>query len=413
MTLEESVRRFELVLALLAVSAALFVTGASAADFESDSGPCTETPGNGALLRCTTAYVGQEYELEIETEDGSGCTPYVWFEIKNGSLPAGLSMTREGVVSGTPTGGPGLSRFWVWVHDQTAAQGGPSWCAFDDQSEREFSIPVDSGLAIDNESVKPGTLGQPYTDAFTASQVLTVNQHGPAVPATWSLQSGTLPPGITLSASGVLTGTPTTEGSYQFVVRAQNGGLSETETYTLSVRQAMTVKSPFVPLRASAEVGIPLGKTATATGGSGSYTWSLSSGALPSDVTLDPTKGTISGTPQTAGNFAFALTATDSEGRVATTNTVLRVASPLAIKTLRLKPAKVGRLYRAKLKTGGGVSPLKWKATGKLPRGVHFAKSLGAFVGAPKQTGTFHVTVEARDALGAKARQSLELVVKS
>ena len=407
-------KRLELALALLVAVAAIVVTGASAADFESDSGPCTETPGNQALLRCTTGYVGEEYELEIETEEGSGCTPHVWFEIKNGSLPQGLTMTRAGVVSGVPTGGPGLSRFWVWTHDLTAAQGGPAWCTFDDQSEREFSIPIDAGLAIVDESLAPATLGQPYTETLAAREVLTVSPDtGAEVQAAWTLQSGALPPGVTLSTSGVLTGTPTTEGSYQFVLKAQKGATSDTETYTLGVRQPVVVRSPFVSVgRPSAEVGIRFGTSVTATGGSGSYTWSIASGALPAGFALDAARGTISGTPQTAGAFPFALTATDSEGRAASASVALTVAPRLAIKTLRLKPAKLRRVYRAKLRTGGGVAPLRWKATGKLPRGVRLAKSFGVLVGSPIRTGTFHVTVEARDALGAKARQPLVLVVK-
>jgi len=406
--------RLKLALIVVGVFAAIAVTGASAADFESDSGPCTETPGNGALLRCTTAYVGAEYELEIETEDGSGCTPYVWFEIKNGSLPAGLAMNRDGVISGVPTGGPGLARFWVWTHDLTAAQGGPSWCAFDDQSEREFSIPVDPGLAIVNESVKPATLGQPYTETLATKQVLTVNREtGPDVQASWSLQSGALPPGVTLSTSGVLSGTPTSEGSFQFVVKAQKGSPSDTETYTLTVRQPLVVKSPFGPVRPpSSEVGIRLAKTFTATGGSGSYTWALASGALPPGVALDATRGSITGAPQTAGSFTFALRATDSEGRVANAGAALTVAPRLAIKTPRLKSARLATTYQTTLATVGGVQPVTWSVVrGTLPPGIKLSPTTGTISGTPSQSGTFRVTLGARDALGAKSQRTLVLLV--
>ena len=78
-------------------------------------------------------------------------------------------MSRDGVISGVPTGA-GLARFWVWDHDLTAAQGGPSWCQCEDRSEREFSIPIDPGLAIVNPSVKPATVGQAYTDTLARSR---------------------------------------------------------------------------------------------------------------------------------------------------------------------------------------------------------------------------------------------------
>jgi large repetitive protein len=405
--------RFKLAVAVISVLAAFAVSGASAADFEGDNGACRETPGEAAVLRCPTAYVGQAYEIEIESEEGSGCEPYDWFEVVNSSLPAGLTMTRDGVISGVPSGGPGLTRFWLWDHDLTAAQGGPSWCQREDRSEREFSIPVDPGLEIVNESVKPATLGQPYTETLTAMRVETLNPlAGPDVRAAWSLQSGTLPPGVTFSTDGALAGTPTAEGSYAFVVRAQHEAPSATETFTLTVRQPLVVKSPFAPaLRPNAEVGIRIAKTATATGGSGTYTWSLSSGALPTGVVLDPSKGTLSGTPQTAGNFAFGLSATDAEGRVATVNAALKVAPRLQIRSLRLKAATLGQLYRTTLATTGGVPPLKWRlAGGKLPVGIRLSQ-LGTLSGTPQQVGTHRVVVEARDALGAKSRATLVLRV--
>jgi large repetitive protein len=406
--------RFKLAVTVMSVLAALAVGGASAADFEGDNGTCHETPGEAQLLRCPTAYVGQEYEVEIELEEGSGCIPYVYFEIVNSSLPAGLSIGRtDGVISGVPAGGPGLTRFWIHNHDITQANGGPSWCQRDDVSEREFSIPVDPGLQIVNESVKPATLGQPYTETLTAMRLETLNPlAGPNVQAAWSLLSGALPPGVTFTNDGVLTGTPTAEGSYGFVVKAQHEGPSATKTFTLTVRQPLVVQSPFAPAaRPNAEVGIRFAKTATATGGSGTYTWSLASGALPTGVVLDPSKGTISGTPQAAGNFAFGLSATDAEGRVATVNAALKVAPRLQIRSLRLKSATLGQTYRTTLATTGGVSPLKWKlAGGKLPAGIRLSR-VGTLGGTPRQVGTHRLVVEARDALGAKTRATLVLRV--
>ncbi len=409
--------RLKLALIVVSLFAAIAVTGASAADFETDNGPCPEGKIDAFLLACPTAYVGMEYEIELESEEGSGCTspgnPYVWYEIKNGSLPAGLSMTREGVISGVPTGA-GLARFWVWNHDLTAAEGGPSWCEREDQSEKEFSIPVDSGLAIVDEEVEPATIGQPYSEALTTRQVVSLNPpSGPAVQASWKLFSGALPPGITLSTSGALTGTPTSEGSYQFVVRAQHGTPIAEETYTLSVRQPLSVKSPFGPARPpSSEVGIRLAKTFTATGGSGTYTWALVSGTLPAGVVLDAAGGTITGTPQAAGVFAFGVTATDSEGRVANASAALTVAPRLTIRTLRLKPAKLASTYQTKLATVGGVQPVKWSVvSGTLPPGLKLSQKTGTISGTPRQSGSFRVTLGARDALGAKSQKTLVLRV--
>jgi hypothetical protein len=393
------------------------VPGASAADFEGDNGPCRETPGNAALLRCPTGYVGAPYEVEIAVEEESGCFPYIRIEVVNSALPEGLSMTPSGVISGVPKS-PGLTRFWLWNHDVTAAQGGPPWCAFDDVSEREFSIPIDPGFAIVTPAVKPGVVGQAYSETLTAKRLVSVNPPtGSDARAAWSVQQGALPPGLILSADGLLAGRPTAEGSYQFVVRAdlQNGTPPATETYTLAVRQPVVVTSPFGSLQqATGEVGIPFRKAFTATGGSGTYTWSLASGTLPAGVALDAASGTISETPQGAGNYPFVVTATDSEGRVATMSTSMRVVTRLVIKTQRLKIATSPRPYRARLVALGGVQPLTWRVLrGKLPPGIVLSQRHGTLAGSPPHSGSFRVTVEVRDALGARSQKTLVLLVKS
>src|SRR5438874_1365630 len=98
-------------------------------------------------------------------------------------------------------------------------------------------------------------------------------------------------------SAGVLSGTPTAEGSWTFVVLAQGGGgTSDTETETLVVRQPVVASSPLaLGSRASrAEVRVPFEAALIASGGQGTFTWTLTSGALPPGVTLQP-DGKISG----------------------------------------------------------------------------------------------------------------------
>jgi large repetitive protein len=410
--------RIRFAVGVVVVLAGIAVPGASAGDFEGDDGPCRETPGEAALLRCPTGYVGVPYEVTIATDPESGCFPYIRIQIVNSALPAGLSMTQDGVISGTPTE-TGLTRFWLWHHDVTAAEGGPSWCVNDDVSQREFSIQIDPGFAIVDTAAKPGTVGQPYSQKLTARRFVSLNAPttGSDAAATWSVQSGALPPGVALSAEGLLAGTPTAEGSYQFVAQAElaNGGPPATHTYTLSVRQPIAAQStPGSQERPTGEVGIRLEKTFTAAGGTGTYTWSVSSGALPAGVALDAARGTISGAPLRAGSYQFVLRATDSEGRVGSTTAAMRVVPKLMIGTPRLKVATVARAYRARLAARGGVQPLKWRVVrGKLPRGMALSQTLGTLTGTPRGTGSFRVTVEARDAVGAKSQKALVLRVVS
>ncbi len=398
-------KRFALLAGLVALVVGVVAMPGSAASFD-DSHPC---PAQGPLLVCPTAQVGQPYSLQLIAL--AGCDQYRW-EISNGGLPAGLTMSSSGLVTGTPTAS-GKTQPWMTVHDLTAPEGGYPWCGGDNKSERQFIFEAVPGLSIQNQSVPGGTVGQAYSVSFTALSVTNTNpvQGSPAAP-TWSVQSGNLPPGVTLSSAGVLSGTPTAEGSFTFVVRAVGGGgASDTETETLVVRQPVALTSALRGVATKAEVGIPFTAAQSATGGNGTFTWALASGSLPEGLDLEP-DGTISGTPTFPGRFTFAVKVTDGEGRTATVNATLTVAAKLAITTLRLKPAKVGRVYRAQIATLGGVAPKQWTILrGKLPAGVNFGKKLGLFLGKPTKAGKYKVAVQVVDALGATSSKNLTIVV--
>ena len=400
-------KRFALLAAFAALLVGVVATPGSAASFD-DSHPC---PASGPLLVCPAMHVGQPVSLQLIAL--AGCDIYRW-EITNGALPSGLIMSSSGLITGTPTSS-GATEPWVTVHDLTAAEGGNSWCGGDNHSERQFVFTAVPGLSIQSQSVPGGTVGQPYSQTLTALSITNTNpvQGSPAA-ASWTVQSGSLPAGVTLSTAGVLSGTPTAEGSYTFVVRAVGGGdTSDTETETLVVRQPVVVNSPFRGAQAQkAEVGILFTATQTATGGNGTFTWALASGStLPAGLALGP-DGTISGTPILPGRFTFAISVTDGEGRAVTVNGTLVVAAKLVIKTVKLKPAKVAAPYRLTIITSGGVAPATWSVRGKLPAGVTFGKKLHLFIGTPRKAGKYRVTVQAVDALGATARKTLTLVVK-
>jgi large repetitive protein len=396
------VKRFGLLVALATVLAATVVVGGGSAASFDDTGPC---PTIGPFFTCPTGTVGQQYSVQLKGKQG--CDDY-WFEVLSGSLPAGLSMSRGGLISGVPTAS-GRSDFYVQIHDVTAAEGGPSWCGYDDRSQKQFVINIAAGLSITSESLPAGTVGQPY------SQTLSAAVGGSPASASWTLRSGALPPGMTLSASGALSGTPTADGSFQVDVTAQAGAASDTKSFTIVIRQPIAITQPDEHWAGAhgAEVGISIDAHLNATGGTGTYAWSLDAGSLPSGVALGA-DGTISGTPALAGDYAFTIKASDSEGRTATLDGTVTIAPRLALRTLKLKAARVGHAYSAALRTLGGATPLKFKLLGgKLPRGIHFGKKLGVFVGKPIRQGRYRVLVQVVDAYGVEAQKAFVLVVEA
>jgi hypothetical protein len=398
-----TLKRFALFATLAVLACGLYAAPGSAASFD-DTNPC---PASGPLLVCPAYQVGQPVSTQLRAL--FGCDIY-WWEFVNGGLPAGLSMNTSGLITGTPTS-TGSTEPWVQVHDLLDVQGGNSWCHGDNKSQRQFVFTVNPGLSIQQQSVPGGTIGKAYSLQLTALAVTSINPvQGSPAQAAWSIKSGSLPAGMDFSSSGLLSGTPTAEGSYTFVVQAVGGGgVTDTETETLTVRQPIALTSQLAA--AKAEVGVQFNAAQTATGGAGTFAWTVGNGTLPAGLTLDPSTGAITGTPAVGGRFQFTLTATDTEARSSSVAVTLVVAKKLALGKSKLKTAAAGKAYRAKVSFVGGVAPLTWRIGGKVPKGLKISRT-GLLLGKPKAAGKYRFTVTVRDALGVSAKTTLTLVVK-
>ena len=423
--------RIALALAVVATLAGVAAATAGALAFD-DAQPCpaayTETEGEESNIKppfvCPRGLVGTPYAVKLVGR--GGCEPYFRFTVVNGALPPGLSLSSSGSISGVPTQSGG-SRFWVRVQDLGAAEGGPEWCTSSNDAEGEFTIAVNPGVMVTTESAGPGTIGTLYNLALSAQMMSGPDQLSPLsgcageafgyCPLTWSVVQGQLPAGLRLnSVTGVIWGTPTVEGSSSFVVRAaHDDGRAGTKSLTITVRQPLAIQAPkpFAAPGAATrwEVGVPFAAKLAASGGTDTYSWSLADGALPTGLALAGS-GTVAGKPSAAGSFRATIRLTDNEGRTADYPTVFAVASRLAISTLKLRPGKVGRLYRAKLATTGGLLPKKWKVkSGPLPRGIRFDRTLGVLSGTPTRPGRYRVTFEATDTLGVTSTKMLGIDV--
>jgi hypothetical protein len=398
------------------VTAGIGATVAHALAFE-DSAPCPVTIDNGApLLVCPSGSIGTPYSVQLRGH--GGCGPFLPYEYRvlNGSLPPGLSLSSSGAITGQPTGA-GSYRFWLEIADPQPARPG---CEFPSSAQREFSLTINSGLQIVTNNVpQNASVGLPYSATLQAQVVTSLNPPSgtPATGATWTVVSGVgtgLPPGLNLG-DGLISGTPTTEGAYSFRIQASLNGASHFQTYSLNVRKPL-VATPAKPLATAPsptlwEVGLPFSAKLTPSGGSGTYTIALGTGSLPTGLTLGP-DGTISGTPSAAGVFSATVRFTDTEGRTLDYVAHFGVAARLAVSTVALKPGKVGRLYRARLVSTGGVPAKKWKVlAGPLPKGLRFDPTLGTLSGTPTKAGKYKVTFQVTDGLKVVAKKTFRIVV--
>src|SRR5438552_6917192 len=352
------------------------------------------------------ATVGQPYSKQLNGAGGCGPALPYQYTLIGGTMPPGVSLSFNGLVSGTPTLAGSYS-FWVNLSDQNPPTA--EWCR-PAEAQRQFTITVVGGggtqpvpLSIVPTVLAPKatTLNTPYSFQLTA-------QGGGT--QTWSLQSGSLPSGMQLSRSGLLAGTPTVTGDFTFKVQVSDGTRIATQTYTLTVVSALKIAPVTVP---AGEVARPFKLELSAGGGRSAYSWSVAGGkTLPAGVALDQKSGVISGRPTVAGSFPVTLTVTDALGLTDKVDINLSFAPQLVLKTKTLRAAKVGRAFTARLATLGGLDPRSWSIVhGSLPRGLHFSRRTGRFSGIPRNAGKSTIVVQVTDALGAVSRARLVLNV--
>jgi large repetitive protein len=365
------VTRLLRILLVFGVLAAIFV--ADAAAYKVDR---TVTPPAGA--------VGSPYTFTFVTSGGTA--PHT-FSVFTGSLPPGLGLSTDGVLSGTPTQSGSFS-FWIAAHDSGSAM-----------SQAPFTMSIDSKLTVTTGSIPAATRGVPYSTTLTVSG-------GSAT--SWTLSSGTLPPGFTLSNSGVLAGTATSEGSTTFTVKAANGSKSDSKTLTLSVVAPLGISVGAIP---PAIVGQPFAARLAATGGMGTYTFVLMGGAFPSGLLLDTTSGVISGTPRSAGSYPFQIAVNASGGGSVVQTLRLVVRAKLAIATKKLPTARVGHRYVTQIVVKGGILPFSLTSSSLFPRGLSLNGETGLLTGKALRTGHYSITLVVHDSYGGTATRRLTLRV--
>jgi len=214
-----------------------------------------------------------------------------------------------------------------------------------------------------------------------------------------------LPAGLSVASNGTISGTPTVSGTFPYTVTVTDSAGNK-GTFNCSV----TVNPPPLTLTCPAGiavVGVPYSSSLVASGGLPPYTFSITSGALPTGLTLDPATGAITGTPASFGTYSFTAKVVDSRGNAAGTTTstcTITVAPSPVVLICAANSATEGQAYSSSLQASGGVAPYTFSITsGALPTGLTLNPQTGAITGTPASFGTYSFTAKVVDATGTAA----------
>jgi uncharacterized protein (TIGR03382 family) len=271
------------------------------------------------------------------------------------------------------------------------------------------------GLIVTTTSLPSAVLDAQYA--------VTLGAQGGDGAYTWKTRSGTaLPPGLSLSTNGRLTGAPTAAGAFPLNVQVSSAGLSAEAVLTLRVAPVTgslgvaTTRLPLLPRLT------PWLSYLSAVGGRAPYQWSLASGTLPAGIGLDPggkLSGTATGAPGAATRVTFRVADAVGNADQRSFDLVVVEAGALRIQASDLPIARLGQEYAVDVLAvaPGGVplaKPISWGLSGLPPLGLLLSPSSDERLllsGTPEETGVFSFVLEVEDALGRRDVRELALVV--
>jgi putative Ig domain-containing protein len=270
-------------------------------------------------------------------------------------------------------------------------------------------------LSITTSSLPPTSIGQSYSAALSAS--------GGTGTLTWT-PVGSLPPGLSLSSTGVISGTPASAGLLSLTVQ-----VTDTSVPPQTASKALTLDSfgfVYQLTYQPAPVNSPMYQGNYVVGGGVQpINWSISSGTVPPGMrvnvytNINPPDAvtrnmSIVGIPTQPGTFAFTVRAQDSgtPARAAEqTSQIVIVPAPITITTKLLPHATAGQNYTSQLQLTGGQAPYTWTldwTSDKLPAGLSLDPSTGTIHGMPTAGGLTRLIFDVTDGT-RNAQQSLPL----
>jgi sugar lactone lactonase YvrE len=361
------------------------------------TGTATETPVT-ATTAIPSAALTQNYAttpfIPVTGSGGAGTLTYS----VSPALPAGLSFSAAGTVSGTPTVVSTATTYTVTVTDTSSST-----------TTATFNLTVNT--AIRTSTVDFNAL----TENHAVTTFAPIIGSGGTGTLSYSF-SPSLPAGLVYSATGMVSGTPTVVSAattYTVTVTDANGA-TRTSTFSLTVKIAITATT------ASSSTVLTVGHAATAftpvtaTGGSGRLTYSVSP-TLPAGMSFSST-GTVSGTPTAVSAAAtYTVTVTDTNGATGTATFSLTVDNAITASTTASSTVlTVGHAAAfTPVSASGGTGALTYSVSPALPAGLVFV-STGTVSGTPTAVSAATTyTVTATDSDGATGTATFSLTISA
>ena len=326
--------------------------------------------------------------------------------------------TATGLLSGTPTGAPGIDT--VILSATNASGTSPSFAL-------AITVTAAAGTPVVTSTALPAALTAGTATSDTAGGCLYQITVLPSANVSFFYVVGSLPPGLNLDpALGLIYGTPTVPGSYAISVGAANPtGIGEPAAVTLTINAA--AGSPTITNSgssnstaqvhglgaggsypsASGTVGTAFSYQITASGNPTAYT----AAGLPPGLAVNPATGTINGVPTTVGVYTVLISASNGIGIGASTDLIITISPPAAAPTVSSSPtdnAIAGTGYSYQIVASN--SPASYNATG-LPAGLSLNSAAGVISGTPTVPGVYSISLSANNASGAGPVLSLTLTV--
>ncbi len=332
-----------------------------------------------------------------------GIGPYSWSSAGS-TLPSGLTFNTSTLqLLGTPVAPLSVDFYAANLHLNVISA--------DFQTDTvDFPFHIDMLPIFATTTLPDGTLAVPY------SQNVSVSGAAPIDIVSWTITSGALPTSLSISPTDTgagettISGTPTVAGSFTFTVRA-----TDTEGCYQEQPLTITINATSLAITTASLLGSCLGatysQTLTGTGGAPAYTWTISAGSLPPNLSLDASTGDITGTvlgSDLVQTYNFTVTITDIV--LTTTSKPLSIVvypNPTWVVTT-LPPGNETIAYSQSVSATNGLTYAL--QSGSLPAGLTIASD-GLITGTPTVVGGYSFTIRATSVNGCISDGVITLVI--